>query len=78
MKNDTVCSMYKREHRHKHFGVGSLWLPRDELFQFVEGQQPLFPPPQKMVPLLLFFVLYFFLKFSMLKVQNNDGNESSN
>lgn len=48
MEYDTVCPMYKQEHRHKHFGVGSLRLQRDELVQFFEGHCF---SPQKMVQL---------------------------
>lgn len=68
MEYDTLCPMYKQEHRQKHFGVGLLQLQKDELVQFFEGQQPLLFPPEDgaTVSQLLAGKFKMFFKFNLL------------
>lgn len=57
MEYDTVCPMYKREHRRQHFGVGLLGLPRENWFSSGLGASKnncfTLPADGATVPLLL-------------------------
>lgn len=77
MEYDTVCSMYKDKHRHKHFGVDLLCSPRDELVWFFEGEQSLLLPqedsatvPHLLADNLIFFSIIILLPKSFLFLYN--------